>query len=86
MDFITNHLLTFILFIPAAALILLLIHKEKTALIRWFTLIAADHSSLVVWRSFIQAAKIQFEIGGMVPAIHSSYHLGVDGIALTMVI
>lgn len=92
MDFLGNHLLSLILFIPTgAALLLLLIPRDRLTLIRWFSLIASLIPlilSVILWLRFDpQGAKFQFvEEAVWYPAIHSSYHVGVDGIALTMVL
>ncbi len=92
MPFINAHLLTIILFSPAvAALVLLLLPRDKPGLLRWFTLAASlvpFFFSLLLWRGFDPAGeKFQFiELAAWYPAINSAYHLGVDGIALTMVI
>jgi NADH-quinone oxidoreductase subunit M len=92
MDFIFNHLLTFILFFPtAAALVILLLPRENTGLIRWTALIASLVPlvlSLALWQGFDPGGeKFQYiEQAVWYPAIHSSYHLGIDGIALTMVL
>ena len=92
MDFINAHLLTFILFLPTlAAVIVLVLPRERNDIIRWFALIASLVPfvlSLALWRGFDPAGeKFQFvEQATWYPAINSSFHLGVDGIALTMVI
>ncbi|WP_322507401.1 NADH-quinone oxidoreductase subunit M [Anaerolinea sp.] len=92
MDFLGNHLLSLILFIPTgAALLLLLIPRDRLTLIRWFSLIASLIPlilSVILWLRFDpQGANFQFvEEAVWYPAIHSSYHVGVDGIALTMVL
>jgi NADH-quinone oxidoreductase subunit M len=92
MQFITTHLLTLILFTPtAAALILLLLPRDRVEWIRWTALAASlvpFFLSLALWRNFdLAGEKFQFvEMAVWYPAINSAYHLGVDGIALTMVI
>ncbi len=92
MDFINTHLLSTILFFPVfAALVILFFPKEQVALIRWTALL----SSLVpfgltvwLWTMFDpQAAGFQFEeIYPWYEAIHSSFHLGIDGLSLSMVL
>lgn len=92
MDFLANHLLSFILFVPTlAALVLLFLPKEEIKLLRWVALISSLIPfilSLVVWARFIPGqAGFQFEEQlEWYPPIHSSYHLGVDGISLTLVL
>lgn len=92
MDFISGHLLTLILFTPVlAAAVLLVLPREQENLIRWtaFVLSFAPLAfALVLWFRFNQAgAGFQFEERYLwYTAINSSYHVGVDGISLTMVL
>jgi NADH-quinone oxidoreductase subunit M len=92
MDFITSHLLSLILFSPVlAAVIVLLVPREQEDLIRWTSLILSFVPlafSLVAWLSYNQAGSgFQFEEQYVwYAAIHSSFHLGIDGISLTMVL
>lgn len=92
MEFIMAHLLTLILFIPTvAALVVILLPNDRTNLIRWVALGASLLPlalSFALWSGFDPAGdKFQFvEKAVWYPAIHSAYHVGVDGIALTMVI
>lgn len=96
MNLFTDHLLTWILFLPAiAALILLFLPKGQENLYRWFALLASGLVfvlSLVAWAGFNPAvdptAPFQLEESwlGWYPEIHASYHLGVDGISLPMVL
>ena len=92
MDFIFNHLLTLILFTPVlGAVILLFLPKEQVNLIRWTALILSFIPlalTLVLWFNFDpNLPGFQFEEQAVwYEAINSSYHLGVDGISLTMVL
>jgi NADH-quinone oxidoreductase subunit M len=92
MDFLTTHLLSAILFIPAlAALVLLVIPTSKPGFLRWYALIASLIPfvlSLILWASFKpDAPGFQFqEQYTWYAAIGSTLHLGVDGLSLTMVI
>ena len=92
MDFIANHLLTLILFTPAlAAVILLALPREEENLIRWVAFVLSFLPlilSLILWFDFEQAgAGFQFEEKAIwYSAINSSYHVGVDGISLSMVL
>ena len=92
MDFFMGHLLSWILFIPTiAALILLLLPSGRLTLIRWYALLATLIPfilTLVVWGSFQNGqAGFQFEEqANWYSALNSSYHLGVDGISLPMVL
>lgn len=91
MDFLNTHLLTSILFFPVvAALVILFFPKDQVKLIRWFTLgatLVPFGLSLVLWAGFNAGAQgYQFvEQYPWYDAIHSSLHLGVDGLSLTMV-
>jgi len=92
MEFLTTHILTLILFFPVlAALVILCLPKDNLKLIRW----TAFGASLVpflltvlLWARFAPSqAGYQFqEQYAWYAAIHSSFHLGVDGISLTMVL
>jgi NADH-quinone oxidoreductase subunit M len=92
MDFISSHLLSLILFLPAlAGVVLLLLPKDQPRLLRWFTLLASLMPfvlSLVVWVNFRpEQPGYQFsEQYAWYEAINSSLHLGVDGLSLTMVL
>ncbi len=92
MNFLATHLLTIILFIPSiAAVILLFLPQGKVKLLRWFSFIASLIPlalSLYLWNGFdADKPGFQFEISyPWYAAIHSSLHLGVDGLSLTMVL
>jgi NADH-quinone oxidoreductase subunit M len=88
-------LLTLILFLPAiAALVLLLIPDRDPQVFRWGALGASLLTfvlALVLWFNFNPtpdaAAPFQFmEQTGWYGAIHASYHVGVDGISLAMLL
>ncbi len=85
MNFLANHLLSLILFTPtAAALVMLLLPKEKTTLLRNFALVASLIPfvlTLVVWAGFDPQPRadmpFQFvEKASWYSAIRASYHLG----------
>ena len=92
MEFLLSHLLSLILFVPtAAAVVLLLVPKERVNLIRWFALGASLIPfllALVAWVQFTPGKPgFQFEEqAAWYAAIQSSYHLGLDGISLPMVL
>ena len=92
MDFILNHLLTYVLFIPtAAALVLFLIPASSEKFIRWTAFGASIITflvSLIVWLRFIPAQSgFQMQEQAIwYPAVNASYHLGVDGLSLTMLL
>lgn len=92
MDFIASHLLTLILFTPVlAAVILFFLPREQEDLLRWTAFVLSFVPlafSLALWFGF-DAGKPGFqyeERAVWYAAINSSYHLGVDGISLTMVL
>ncbi len=92
MDFINQHLLTLILFFPVlAAVIVLLLPKDKPQIIRWaaFLLSLVPLAlSVYLWIRFQPGqAGFQFEERyTWYAALNSTLHLGVDGLSLTMVL
>lgn len=92
MEFLNNHLLSLILFTPTiAALILLFLPSKEFALLRWSALIASLIPlglTIYLWNSFVpDQAGFQFQESYLwYEAIHSTFHLGVDGISLSMVL
>ena len=92
MAFISSNLLTLILFLPVlAAVVVALLPSEEKKLIRWVALIASLLPltlALFLWFQF-DASQAGFQYEQQVTwyeAINSSYHLGVDGVSLTMVL
>ncbi len=92
MDFILTHLLTLILFTPVlAAVVLALLPQKQDNLTRWVAFVLSFIPlalALVLWFSFDRsAAGFQFEEKALwYSALNSYYHIGVDGISLTMVL
>jgi NADH-quinone oxidoreductase subunit M len=92
MDFLSMHVLSAILFIPAlSALILLFLPSGKPSILRWFAFIASLIPlglSIYLWMQFkADTPGFQFqEKYEWYSAIGSSLHLGVDGLSLTMVL
>ncbi len=92
MDFLSSHLLTTILFFPVlAALVILFLPGGEAKLIRWTAFVASlvpFALSLVIWFNFDKsAAGFQFEEQYVwYQALNSTFHLGVDGLSLTMVL
>ncbi|HJR81559.1 MAG TPA: NADH-quinone oxidoreductase subunit M [Anaerolineales bacterium] len=92
MNFIDAHLISLTLFTPAiAALILLFLPDNEHKLIRWFAFGASLIPfvlSLIVWFRFdANQPGFQFEEAYVwYEAIGSTFHLGVDGLSLTMVL
>ncbi len=89
MDLVDNNLLSLIVFFPAlAALIILLMPEDEKTLIRRlaFALSLIPLAlTLIAWFNFEGGAGFQFEVQKeWFPAIGASYHLGLDGISLSM--
>ena len=92
MNFIYDHILLIILFFPAlAALVMLFLPSNENKLLRWFAFGASLVPfvlSVVLWINF-QSSLSGYQFEKTFPwyeAIHSSLHLGVDGLSLTMVL
>jgi len=92
MDFISTYLLSSILFLPTlAALVIWFLPSDQVKLIRWTALLASLVPlglSVWLWAQFDTLAP-GFQFQEQYPwyeAIHSSFHLGVDGLSLTMVL
>jgi NADH-quinone oxidoreductase subunit M len=90
-----THLLSYILFIPTVtAALVAALPKERLGLIRWTALIASLVPlalALSAWAQFQQANPggqgfALVEQAVWYPAIGASYKLGLDGVALTMVL
>ena len=92
MDFISTHLLTTILFFPViSALVILFLPSDQVKLIRWTALLASLLPlglTIFLWFRFDSGVQ-GFQYQEQYPwydAIHSSFHIGVDGLSLTMVL
>jgi NADH-quinone oxidoreductase subunit M len=92
MEFIINHILSLILFFPlVAGVVVLILPQDKKVAIRW----TAFGASLVpfvltvfLWTQF-KAGQPGFQFQeqyNWYAAIHSTFHIGVDGLSLTMVL
>ncbi len=92
MNLIANHLLTLILFTPTlVAAVLVFLPQEEEKLIRWAAFVGSLIPlalSITLWLSFnANQPGFQFEERYIwYAAINSTYHLGVDGLSLTMVL
>jgi len=91
MEFISSHLLTLILFFPVlAALVILFLPRDEVKLTRWTALIASlvpFGLSVWLWVRFEAGLPgFQFkETYAWYAAVSSAFHIGVDGLSLTMV-
>src|SRR5512143_3644826 len=92
MEFLLNNILTLILFTPVlAAIILFLLPDEQDDLMRWTAFVLSFIPlilTLVLWFKFDpNQPGFQFEQKVLwYSALNSSYHVGVDGISLAMVL
>lgn len=92
MELLNTHLLSLILFSPVlAAGVVLSLPKERVAVIRWtafiFSLLPLTLTGYLWSRFRPDQPGFQFEERYLwYSAIHSSLHLGVDGLSLTMVL
>jgi len=92
MNIIANNLLSLILFSPIlVALVISLLPREEEKLIRWVAFLGSLIPlalSLVLWFSFnADQPGFQFEERHVwYQPINSTYHVGVDGLSLTMVV
>jgi len=92
MDFISTHLLTTILFFPvAAALVIWFLPADQPKAVRWTAFLASlvpFGLSVWLWTQFnASQAGFQFqEQYTWFEAINSTFHVGVDGLSLTMVL
>ena len=92
MDFLNSHLLSLILFLPTvAAVLMLFLPSEEAKLHRWFAFAASlvpFGLTLYLWNVFDpNRTGFQFqEQYQWYDAINSTFHIGVDGISITMVL
>jgi NADH-quinone oxidoreductase subunit M len=92
MAFIIEHILTLILFFPVlAALVVLCLPKDNLKVIRWTAFglsLVPFLLTILLWLLFKAGqAGFQFqEQATWYAAIHSTFHVGVDGLSLTMVL
>jgi NADH-quinone oxidoreductase subunit M len=91
-QFLLQHLLTLILFFPVlAAVVVLCLPKEALKAIRWTAFglsLVPFLLTIALWAQFKTGqAGFQFqEQASWYAAIHSTFHVGVDGLSLTMVL
>jgi NADH-quinone oxidoreductase subunit M len=92
MDFIFDHLLSLILISPIiSAIIILLLPGKQTGLIKWTAFILSFIPfilSIILWINFdntVSGFQFEEQIEWYSP-INASYHVGIDGISLTMVL
>lgn len=92
MDFAFDNLLNLLIFFPVlAAVIIFMLPADEKPLIRRLTFIFSLLPlglAIFMWTSYDRfAADFQFEVfAEWFPAIGSNYHMGIDGISLTMVL
>ncbi|HUN64846.1 MAG TPA: NADH-quinone oxidoreductase subunit M [Bacteroidota bacterium] len=87
-----THLLSLTIMLPlAGGIVLLLIPREKPEAARWFGMavaVATFVASLFLWSGFRNGEPMmQFqEQHSWIPAFNISYHVGIDGMALLLVL
>jgi len=92
MELINQHLLSWILFLPTlGAVLLLFVPAQRVKFLRWAALgisLLPLAFSLLAWFNFkMDRGGFQFvEQAVWYPALNSSYHVGVDGLSLPMVL
>ena len=92
MDFISERLLTLILFSPlVGAVAVMLVPADQKRTVRWIALLASIIPlglSIALWFSYnASAGGFQFEEQETwYAAINATYHLGVDGISVPMIL
>ena len=93
MEFILSNILTLILFTPVlAAVIIMILPHEQEDLIRWVAFVLSFIPlllSIMLWLNFDPGTSRVSNLSRRsiwYPPINSSFHVGVDGISLTMVL
>jgi len=92
MELILEHILSLILFVPSlVALVILFLPAREVKLIRWVALLGSLIPlalSIYLWTQFKSGeTTFQFEERYLwYKAIDSSYHIGVDGLSITLVL
>jgi len=86
---LNDHLLEVLIWVPIAGGFLVLGLGDRPAAARWVSLgvsIVAFAFSIPLWAWFkTGTAEMQFaETGPWIPAIHSNFHIGVDGISMPL--
>jgi NADH-quinone oxidoreductase subunit M len=92
MAFIIQHILTLILFFPVlAAVVVLCLPRDNLKAIRWTAFglsLVPFLLTILLWAQF-NAGQVGFQFQEQATwyaAIHSTFHVGVDGLSLTMVL
>ena len=92
MDFIQSNILTLLVIVPVVGMLLVLVAPaEQSRMIKWgailFSLIPLG-LSVIMWVAYNQTqAGFQFEQQAeWFPQINSSFHVGVDGISIPLVV
>jgi NADH-quinone oxidoreductase subunit M len=91
-DLLANHLLTVVIFLPTAgAALLLLFPASKPAAAKWFAFgvsLVVFVLSIPLWTRFqVGTAEFQFgEQAHWLPSMGITYTLGIDGIALLLIL
>jgi len=88
---LTDHLLEILIWVPIVGGFFVLGLGDRSAAARWVSLgvsIVAFAFSIPLWAWFkTGTAEMQFaETGPWIPAIHSNFHIGVDGISMPLIL
>ena len=88
---LTEHLLEILIWVPIVGGFLILGLGDRPAAARWVSLgvsIVTFAFSIPLWSWFkTGTAEMQFaEAGTWIPAIHSNFHIGVDGISMPLIL
>jgi NADH-quinone oxidoreductase subunit M len=88
----TNHLLSWLIWLPiAGGAAVLLLGERRIAVARWVALLASVVTLALcvpLWQQFdTTTAALQFvEHTSWIPSLNAWYHLGIDGIALPLIV
>jgi len=92
MEFITKHIITLILFFPVlTAFVVFCLPKDNNKIIRWtafFGSLIPFLLTIFLWTQF-NAGQVGYQFQEQYPwypALHSTFHVGIDGLSLTMVL
>jgi NADH-quinone oxidoreductase subunit M len=85
------HLLSILIWLPIVGGFVVLGLGDRAAAARWVSLVVSGSTflfSIPLWSSFkIGTAEMQFvERTSWIPAIHSDYYIGVDGISMPLIL
>ena len=88
---LNDHLLEVLIWVPIVGGFLILGLGDRPSVARWVSLVVSIvtfASSIPLWAWFkTGTAEMQFaETGPWIPAIHSNFHIGIDGISMPLIL